>query len=70
MEWHLRSGVVLLGLLVYRAGWGLWGAGTRVSATNWTTLAAFVDHFRGGTGSARLQEWRSRSSLAAAAVQV
>ena len=73
MEWHLRSGLVLLGLLVFRAGWGLWGGRYARFGHYWTTPAAFVDHFR------RRGERRAHTSpgialavvlLAAAAVQV
>ena len=46
MEWHLRSGLVLLGLLVFRAGWGLWGGRYARFGHYRTTPAAFIDHFR------------------------
>jgi len=46
LEWHQRSGLVLLGLLVFRLGWGLWGGRYARFGHYWTTPTAFVDHFR------------------------
>ena len=46
MEWHLRSGLVLLGLVVFRAAWGMWGGRYARFGHYWTTPRAFVDHFR------------------------
>lgn len=46
LEWHQRSGLVLLGLLVFRVGWGLWGGRYARFGHYWTTPSAFVDHFR------------------------
>ena len=50
MAWHQRSGLALLGLLVFRLGWGLWGGRYARWAYYWTTPARFVDHFRGRGG--------------------
>ena len=46
LEWHQRSGLVLLGLLVFRLGWGLWGGRYARFNHYWTTPKAFIDHFR------------------------
>lgn len=46
MESHQRSGLLLLGLLVFRLGWGLWGGRYARLHHYWTTPTAFVDHFR------------------------
>lgn len=45
MEWHQRSGLALLGLLVFRLGWGCWGGRYARFRHYWTTPAAFRDHF-------------------------
>ena len=45
LEWHQRSGLVLLGLVVFRMGWGLWGGRYARLTHYWTTPRAFVDHF-------------------------
>ncbi len=53
LEWHQRSGLVLLGLIVFRVGWGLWGGRYARFKHYWTTPRAFVDHFlRRGGGAA------------------
>ena len=50
-QWHQRSGLALLGLLVFRFGWAAWGGRYarfhhyRVSP--WTMPKALLDHFRG-----------------------
>ena len=46
MEWHVRSGLVLLGLIAFRVGWGLWGGRYARFGRYRTTPTAFVDHFR------------------------
>ena len=46
LEWHQRSGLVLVGLLVFRLGWGLWGGRYARLGHYWTTPSAFIDHFR------------------------
>lgn len=46
MEWHQRSGLALLGLLVFRLGWGLWGGRYARWGNYWTTPVEFGDHFR------------------------
>lgn len=46
LEWHQRSGLVLLGLLVFRMGWGLWGGRYARFRHYWTTPSAFIGHFR------------------------
>lgn len=52
MEWHRRSGAALLGLLLFRAGWALWGGDYARWRHYRTTPAAFVAHFRGRGGGA------------------
>ena len=46
LEWHLRSGLVLLGLVVFRVGWAAWGGRYARLGHYRTTPGAFVDHFR------------------------
>ena len=46
LEWHQYSGLVLLGLLVFRVGWGLWGGRYARFSHYRTTPGAFLDHFR------------------------
>ncbi len=50
MEWHQRSGFVVLGLLLFRVGWWLWG-GRYVRLSQYrTTPRRFIQHFaRTGT---------------------
>ena len=73
LEWHQRSGLVLLGLVVFRIGWGLWGGRYARFGHYFTTPRAFIDHFR------RRGERRAHTSpgvalavvlLLAAAVQI
>lgn len=73
LEWHQRSGLVLLGLVVFRIGWGLWGGRYARFNHYFTTPKAFIDHFR------RRGERRAHTSpgvalavvlLLAAAVQI
>ena len=51
LQWHQRSGLALLGLLVFRFGWAAWGGRYarfrhyRVSPR--TTTKALLEHFRG-----------------------
>lgn len=47
LRWHQRSGLVLLGLLVFRFGWGCWGGRYARFRYYRTTPAAFFRHFRG-----------------------
>ena len=47
MEWHQRSGYAVLALLLFRAGWWLWG-GRYVRLSHYrTTPRKFVRHFAG-----------------------
>ena len=46
LDWHQRSGLALLGLLVFRIGWGLWGGLYARFRHYWTTPTAFIAHFR------------------------
>ena len=73
MAWHQRSGLLLLGLLVFRLGWGLWGGRYARWGNYWTTPLQFVDHFRGrGTKSAHTSPGIAMAAMliAATAVQV
>jgi len=47
LEWHQRSGLVLLGLMVFRVGWGFWGGRYARFGNYWTKPSDFIDHFRG-----------------------
>ena len=51
LAWHQRSGLALLGLVVFRIGWGLWG-GLHARFHHYrTTPSAFIGHFSGrGSG--------------------
>ena len=47
MEWHQRSGYVVLALLLFRVGWWLWG-GRYVRLPHYrTTPRKFIRHFAG-----------------------
>ncbi len=50
LDWHQRSGLALLGLLVFRIGWGVWGGRYARFGHYWTTPGAFWAHFRGKGG--------------------
>ena len=52
MEAHQRSGLMLLGLLVFRLGWGLWGGRYARWSNYRTTPTAFAAHFRRQGGKA------------------
>ncbi len=45
MDWHQRSGLALLGLVVFRLGWGAWGGRYARLGHYWTTPRRFVGHF-------------------------
>lgn len=47
IEWHQRSGLALLGLLVFRVGWAAWGGWYARFNHYRPTPKAFFDHFRG-----------------------
>ena len=47
LRWHQRSGLALLGLVVFRLGWGCWGGHYARFRHYWTKPAAFFNHFRG-----------------------
>ncbi|MFW6093027.1 MAG: cytochrome b/b6 domain-containing protein [Pseudomonadota bacterium] len=47
MDWHLRSGYVVLGLLLFRFGWALWGGRYARFASFRSSPAKIVAHFRG-----------------------
>ena len=51
LAWHQRCGLVLLGLIVFRLGWAIWGGRHARLRNYWTTPRAFVEHFRGGAGA-------------------
>ena len=52
MEWHPRSGFVVLALLLFRVGWWLWG-GCYVRLSQYrTSPRRFIQHF---TGSGRAE---------------
>ena len=51
MEWHQRSGFVVLGLLLFRVGWWIWGGRYVRLSQYWTTPRRFIQHFA-GTGKA------------------
>ncbi len=73
LEWHQRSGLALLGLVVFRIGWGLWGGRQARFHLYWTTPSAFIDHFRGrGSGGAHTSPGivLAVALFAAAALQV
>jgi len=47
MEWHQRSGFVVLGLLLFRLGWWIWGGRYVRLSQYWTTPRRFIQHFAG-----------------------
>ena len=47
LRWHQRSGLALLGLVVFRLAWACWGGRYARVRHYWTTPKAFFDHFRG-----------------------
>ena len=47
LQWHQRSGLGLLGLVVFRMGWACWGGRYARVRHYWTTPKAFLAHFRG-----------------------
>lgn len=47
MQWHQRSGLALLGLVVFRLCWACCGGRYARFRHYWTTPAAFRDHFLG-----------------------
>ena len=47
LEWHQRSGLTLLGLVVFRLGWAAWGGIYARFRHYWTTPRAVFAHFRG-----------------------
>lgn len=47
LTWHQRSGLALVGLLVFRLGWAVWGGLYARFRHYWTTPKAFLNHFRG-----------------------
>ena len=49
IEWHQRCGLVLLGLIVFRLGWAVWGGRYARFGNYRTTPAAFIQHFRRGS---------------------
>ena len=46
LEWHQRSGLALLGLVVFRLGWAVWGGSYARFRQYWTTPGALLAHFR------------------------
>ena len=47
LEWHIRSGILALGLLAFRIGWAIWG-GLYARLSNYrTSPSAILNHFRG-----------------------
>ena len=66
-------GLLLLGLLVFRLGWGLWGGRYARWGNYWSTPLEFVDHFRGrGTKGRHTSPGIAMAAMliAATAVQV
>lgn len=51
MEWHYRSGIALLGLLVFRIVWGVIGSSTARFSTFVRGPAAILSYLRGRTAS-------------------
>lgn len=48
LRWHMRLGAVMVGLLLFRLLWGLWGAIHARWRGYVPSLRQFVAHFRGG----------------------
>lgn len=47
LEWHVYSGMTIVGLVVFRIGWALWGGRYARLPHYRTTPRRFLDHFRG-----------------------
>ena len=47
LEWHIRSGTLALGLLVFRIGWAVWGGLYARLANYRTSPSAILNHFFG-----------------------
>jgi cytochrome b len=47
LDWHQRSGMTILGLLLFRLAWGLWGGRYARFSYYWTTPGRVIEHFRG-----------------------
>ena len=48
LEWHQCSGLILLGLVVFRLGWAAWGGRYARFRHYWTTPGAFFAYFCSG----------------------
>lgn len=47
LKWHMRAGVLLVGLLLFRLFWGFWGGDHARWPGYWVTPGQFIAHFRG-----------------------
>ena len=45
MQWHQRSGLLIIGLVVFRVGWGIWGSRYARFQYYRVSVAAIRDHF-------------------------
>ena len=72
LEWHQRCGLALLGLILFRIGWAVWGGRYARVGNYRTTPAAFLRHFKGGASGTHTAPGVALATvlLAAAALQV
>ncbi len=68
MQWHQRSGYTIVGLLLFRVGWGLWG-GLYTRFRHYLTtprriLKHFTHGFRGRSGSEPVREAHTAPGIA------
>ena len=68
VDWHMRVGLALLGLLAFRLAWGLWGGIYARWGNYWTTPAAFMRHFRREQTEADKRKPHTSPGIALAAV--
>ena len=50
-EWHVRSGYTIVGLIVFRIGWAIWGGRYARFRHYWTTPGAVLRHLRQRTAA-------------------
>ena len=55
LEWHVRSGLTVCGLLVFRLGWAIWGGRYARAAGFKTSPRAMLDYFRGRVAPAAVR---------------